>query len=535
MILIFPVLVSHGQELSPLLGGNKPLKLDDPVPTEPPLPTEKPPEEEPTAPVGEDKFTFDQVRSLAAARALRPYVERKADLAPFWKELAPKDYQRIRPQRDKAFWKGTDAEYLLEGIHPGGASTRIVNLAEIVENKAQVLNWDPAAFDYTGVAVPSGTLPPPGYAGFKILTPLNEPQTMDELVRFDGASLFRCLAPALVPGIGARGVSLNAADPETEEFPSFEHFWIERPNAASKAINFYSLLDGPSVAGAYRFRVTPGRSTVMEVEAELTFRQEVTLIGFAPLSSMFWFSELTHPKPMDYRSQVHNSDGLLIHVADGEAIWRPLDISKTPRRSVIQLEKFIGFGLMQRDRNFANYQDLEANYQSRPSAYIEPVGKWPAGKIHLLERPTNEAHWDNVAVFWEPDVHPKPGQPFRIGYRIHWLNEMSVGGLSKVTGSRRSQTSYTAEEKRPNIIDLVVDFAQLAKLTDEQKDVIAAVDVSVGGRLLEKTVQKIPATGGWRATFRVQIEEKTDTLELGCRLIADGRPVSERWNYQWKK
>lgn len=534
-LLLSTALFGRGQETSPLLG-NKKLSLDDPVPAEPaPAKPADPAPSPETVPASEDGFSFDKVKSLASSRAQRPYVDRKSDLPSFWKDLRFTDYQKIHNVADQAFWKAENVGYSLAFIHPGATYEKAIHLSEVKEGRSNEIEWLSKHFDYSGLTIPEGTPPPSGYAGFKIQFPLNAPDSSDELAMFDGASMFRCTAPGLNFGVTARGVVLNTAQTEGEEFPSFERFWMERPSTSTKPVNFFSLLDSPSVAGAYRFRLTPGRSTVMEVEAELTFRQDLPVIGFAPLSSMFWFSELTHPRPADYRDEVHNSDGLLIHVADGEAIWRPLDNGTTMRHAVYQTEKFIGFGLVQRDRDFKSYQDIDSAFQNRTTAYIEPVGKWPAGKIHLIELPTTDSHWDNVVAFWEPDVHPKPGQPFHIGYRIHWLGDMGVPGLSKVTGSRRSQTAYTPEEKRPNTTRVVVDFAQLASLEDEKNEIIAAVEVGPGGKLLEKSIQKNPETGGWRTTFLVQIGEKTETMDLGCRLISNGRPVSERWNYQWKK
>ena len=43
-----------------------------------------------------------------------------------------------------------------------------------------------------------------------------------------------------------------------------------------------------------------------------------------------------------------------------------------------------GFGLLQRERDFAFYQDLEARYELRPSAWVEPVGAWGAGSVVLV-------------------------------------------------------------------------------------------------------------------------------------------------------
>lgn len=65
------------------------------------------------------------------------------------------------------------------------------------------------------------------------------------------------------------------------------------------------------------------------------------------------------------------------------------------------------FRLLQRDRNFENYQDLEASYHTRPSAWVEPVGKWGRGSVRLMEIPTRSEFDDNIGAFWVPDTLPR--------------------------------------------------------------------------------------------------------------------------------
>jgi glucans biosynthesis protein len=487
------------------------------------------------APAAAEAFTFDSVKALARRRGAEAYVERKSSLAPFWQEMKYDAHREIEFSVPKALWSGEGRTFQLGFFHPGWVFPKTVEMAEVEKASAVPIPWRPEFFNYRNLKVPDGTPPPSGYAGFRILTPVNSPDKLDELAVFLGASYFRAVAPGLAWGLSARGLALNTARPQGEEFPHFERFWFERPQPGATSLTFYALLDSPSVAGAYRFTTTPGRATVIEVEAELTFRQDVELIGMAPFSSMMWFSELTHPKPVEFRPEVHDSDGLLIHQGDLEAVWRPLDNSRVVRHSVFSTESLAGYGLIQRDRAFENYQDLEANYHQRPSVFVEPVGKWPSGRVHLIELPTGEEFWDNVVCMWEPAKHPKPGEPFKLAYRVHWLAEMSIPGLSKVLSSRRSHNRYKPEEKRPDDDLFVIDFAAAANPRDDDREPVVAVDAGEGATLIDKRVQKNPHTGGWRAFFRVRIEEKTESLELSCRLLRDGRPASEKWSYLWKK
>ena len=178
--------------------------------------------------------------------------------------------------------------------------------------------------------------------------------------------------------------------------------------------------------------------------------------------------------------------------------------------------------------------DLEARFHQRPSVWVEPAGEWPAGRIHLIETPAIDEGQDNIVCFWEPKQHPKPGEPFRLAYRLQWVPEISVAGLSKVSESRRTHRTFPAKTERPDEEVFVVDFSALANPADEDGKPELLVQVDSNATLQEKSLQANPDTGGWRATFTVQIGDKTQAAELGCRLLKGGRPLSERWTIQWK-
>ena len=480
------------------------------------------------AAVAQSSVTFDAVRSMAKARAAKPYAERAGNLDPFWANLKYADHRKINFRRERSVWAMENRGFQLEFFHPGWVFPKAVDFHEVAPDATRLLEWNSDFFDYRDLAVPEGTPHPSGFAGFRVLVPLNSPV-------FLGASYFRSLAPGLGFGTSARGLALNPMRPQGEEFPDFIEWWIERPVPGAREIRAWALLDSPSVAGAYQFRIQPGRGTVMEIETELTFRQDVELIGIAPFSSMMWYSEFTQPKPQDFRPEVHDSDGLLIHFGELEAAWRPLDTGKTARHSVFAADKFLGFGLAQRDRDFRSYQDLEANFQQRPSVWVEPAGPWPEGRINLIETPGNGDGSDNVVCFWEPKVKPRIGEPLRLAYRIQWLPEISVAGLSRVIESRRSQQSFPAAEKRQDEVLYVVDFSSPANPVDDETRPELLIEVDTNARLLDKTLQRNPNSGGWRATFTVQIEAAASAAELACRLLKAGRPISERWTAQWKR
>lgn len=119
---------------------------------------------------------------------------------------------------------------------------------------------------------------------------------------------------------------------------------------------------------------------------------------------------------LNYRPALHDSEGLSIHAGNGEWLWRPLNNPKHLAVSNFSVENPRGFGLMQRQRAFSDYEDLDDNYQKRPSAWIEPKGDWGKGSVDLVEIPTADETNDNIVAFWSPEKLPEPGKPFEYAY-----------------------------------------------------------------------------------------------------------------------
>src|SRR5690606_12415621 len=179
-----------------------------------------------------------------------------------------------------------------------------------------------------------------------------------ELCVFLGASYFRAVARGLVYGLSARGLALGTGEPGPEEFPLFRAFWLEQPAAGGTSAVVHALLDEPSVAGAYRFTITPdGERTVMDIDARLFPRAELRHAGIAPLTSMLEFDHGDRAGIDDFRPAVHDSDGLAILNGAGEQVWRPLRNPAQVEHSGFRDDGPRGFGLMQRKRGFEAFQD----------------------------------------------------------------------------------------------------------------------------------------------------------------------------------
>ncbi len=505
-------------------------------------------------------FTFDDVKKLASQRAAAPYQEPPDNLSAFWKNLTYDQHRDIRFRMDQGIWMKEKLPFSIDLFHPGWTAKKTVEMFQIVGGQAERVPFDQQLFDYGKQQVPPEVPPPPGFAGWRARYHLNSPDYMDEFLVFLGASYFRAI-PAHAPyGLSARGISINSGLPGVpEEFPDFQKFWLTPPTAEGKQLTIRALLDGPSLAGAYQFTVMPGAETVMDVEAELTLRRPVQQLGLAPFSSMFWFGELTNPKPYDFRPEVHDSDGVLMELVNGEQHFRPLDHTNGKfRHCVFALERPKGYGLLQRDRSFLTYQDPEALYHNRPSVWVEPSDGWEKGNLHLIEMPTIDETNDNVILLWEPAKKPEPGRAFRVKYRLRWLRDPAPSGLFQVRASR-----YGHPVQQPDKLLFAVDFAKplvpMAKVGDPKWDDISKFKPVVKcnredvklihagiSDLSMANVDDLPLGMGrskevhmpqvLRAFFVLNPPTQADDLDLSCEITdGSGKAVSERWLYLWKK
>ncbi len=478
---------------------------------------------------------FESLQKLAAELARQPYEAPPATLDPFYDGLEYDDHRQIRFQPEKALFSGPDDTFRVEFFHPGWMFKKPVAFFNLDPAKTTPVSFDAGLFDYGSLKVPEGAAPPPGYAGFRVLAPDRLADRRFEFLVFMGASYFRAVTTELGYGISARGVAVNTIGGEPEEFPDFTHFWIEPPRAGGEFFTHLALLNGPSLTGAYRFATMPGKTTTMFVTGTLYLRQPVKMLGLAPFSSMFWYGENTHPKPYDFRPEVHDSDGLQIEVEDGPSIWRPLDNGRDMRLSFFEVPKLKGFGLAERDRDFKNFEDLEANYHRRPAVWVEPVKGFGEGSVGLVELATGEETWDNIVAFWQPKTVPTgPDEPMHFEYRIDWLEEHLPGLLAKVTATRRG---FVMKSDTDHLY--VIDFTRGLLNPDPPADWVPEIEVTLTGgdpaEVLDARVMKNPETHGWRAFFQIRVPETTKLIEMSAELKRAEQVISERWMYQWRR
>tara|TARA_B100001245_G_scaffold79831_1_gene57083 strand:- start:66248 stop:67816 length:1569 start_codon:yes stop_codon:yes gene_type:complete len=473
-------------------------------------------------------FSRDTLINMARELAKEPY-QPAAEVPDELGDLEYDEYRAIRFRPGQSVWADQDSPYRMQMFHPGFFYKQPVEIAIVEDGKAQHL---PYSADFFSVDPPAEvTLPDEdiGYAGLRLHTPLNNPDIWDELIVFQGASYFRSLGRGQLYGLSARGLAVKTGSPEGEEFPIFRAFWIEKPTPGANAVVVHALLDSDSVTGAYRFTIRPGDSTQVDIEATLFPRVEMTDFGLAPGTSMYYFGPNDRLGIDDFRPRVHDSDGLLMKNGNGQRIWRPLSDPDTLQMSAFVDTSPMGFGLIQRERDFNAYQDLEAHYEKRPNLWVEPLGDWGAGQVVLTEIPTNSEIHDNIVAFWKPEAPMKPGQSYSFAYRLTWGEEpIAAPEMLRVEATRIGRADIAQPTPRRLVI---VDYA--ARDNQPLSDELPKVHVETNnGQISNVVVRRHPGIHGYRVAFELD-PQGAAMAELRLTLTsADERPA-EHWVYRW--
>jgi periplasmic glucans biosynthesis protein len=482
------------------------------------------------APPAKPLVSFATVIERARVLATQDYRAEANRLPDILKHLPYQDYQSIRYRPERAPWHGEGLDFTLQFFHPGYLYQEPVIIHLVEAGQARDFDFSPDQFDYGRLRFSEPLSRDLRFAGLRVLYPVNSPRKQDEVATFIGATYFRVLGAHQCYGASMRGLAIDTAEPSGEEFPRFTEFWIEKPGPRSNCLQVFALLDSPSVAGAYRFVVRPGTRTAVEEEVSLFLRKATSKLGLAPLTSMFLAGENRTAYVPDFRPEVHDSDGLLLHLGDGQWLWRPLvNPQKRHRTSGFAGENLLGFGLLQRDRDFRSYEDLAARYDLRPSLWVEPKGNWGTGAVELVEIPTPNEYHDNVVAYWVPAQKPALGQEFRWGCKLStFLTGPDRPALLAVWATRISPM----HDRRP--LRFVIDFTGDTPATLATNAALQAQVRASQGELQNPVVEKNDIAGGWRLSFDLagQLGEET---ELSAVLVSGDQPVSETWVYRYQK
>ena len=496
--------------------------------TPPPTPQTAPPAEP-------GPFTFAKVQELARQRAAREFRPPPQNLPAPLANLTYDQYRDIRFRPTSALWRDKSL-FEVQFFHRGYRVRQRVNIYEVTSAGAGLVEYSPRLFTFGRLKTPKASTEV-GFAGFRVHFPLQTPNYKDELLVFLGASYFRVLGRNQHYGISARGLAIDTGSQSGEEFPTFTDFWLVRPQPTDRSLTVYALLDSKSVAGAYQFEIRPGEITQVEVHCDLFPRRAIAKLGVAALTSMFLFGEDgTGRRFDDFRPQVHDSDGFMAETGHGQWLWRPLANPRELRVNRFMDENPQAFGLIQRDRNFAHYQDVESQYQARPSYWVQPLGNWGKGGVELVEIPSDEEIHDNIVAYWVPDGPVNGGKPLSFAYLLSAFAEnprWPPGGRVVAIRSGNPAVGDNKGHFGPGARRLLFEFAggELDGLEGSQP--VKAELTAENGQIDALTVQRVPQSRVWRVALVVTPRAKKPVVDLRGYLTLYGEVLTETMVYQW--
>ena len=474
-------------------------------------------------------FGLPQVDAIARALASSEY-EPRPSIPETLSQIDAGTFGQIR-FRDGAppSWPG--ARFSVRPIAAGHVYRRSVELFEVDDDQVRRIQFNKADFQWPGESFERKVPADLGFAGFSIAYPLARPDTPETVVRFLGGALFRAVAADQVMGAHARGLAIDTGLPSGEEFPAFRRFWLVRPAPAERRMTVYALMDSESLTGAYRFVIEPGEErTTIRVEAHLHARRPVDRLGFAPLSSMYFYGQNERPDASHWRPAAFSSSGLLIHEGDGGWTYRPLRNPRNLRLDRFPADGVRGFGLMQRHTRFSTFQDPVARFEKRPSVWVTPQAGFGSGTLGLVQLPVRSDRHENQVVFFQPRDRIEPGQSVSVAYDVSFGHREAVeeptaqvrGALIGVEGVG-DDLGPSAPAYRVN-----VDFAGGALATvPANAPVVASID-DASVRVLEQSVTPLPDEKTWRLSMLLQPEGESP-VTLRASLALEGERLSETW------
>jgi len=480
-------------------------------------------------------FTFEALKDEARRLVGEPYRKPVTPAPEITSQIDYEAWGHITYNTDHALYADTAEKFPIEFFHLGKFFQKAIHVHVVTNGQSREVLYDPSYFnmpsDSIARQIPAGA----GFAGFRIQESKDGPLDWkkNDWVAFLGASYFRAIGELRQYGLSARGVALDTwQSGSNEEFPDFTHIYVGPETAGSVVL--HALLEGPSIVGAYRFVMTRGKGVVMDIDCALYLRGAFTRFGLAPLTSMYWFSETVKTTGVDWRPEIHDSDGLAMWTGTGERLWRPLNNPGRVMASAFGDTNPKGFGLLQRDRTFDHYLD-GVFYDRRPSVWVEPKGDWGKGAIHLIEIPTDDEIHDNIVAMWVPDKPAKPGAVFELSYRLHWLaDEPFPSPLARCVATRLGNGGQPGLPRPKGVRKFMVEFlgGPLADLPFgvRPEPVLWASRGTFSYIFTEAVFDDAP--GHWRAQFDLTVEG-TEPVEMRLYLKNGEKILSENWMFQY--
>jgi glucans biosynthesis protein len=483
-------------------------------------------------------FSYAGLTERAKQMAGEPYKEPPRPSPEILDKIDYETWGKIVFDTDYALFANGPGRFPVSFFHLGKFFPKPMAIHMVNGSEAREIIYDQRYFampaDSPARQLPEGV----GFAGFRIQEARDGKLDWrkNDWVAFLGASYFRAIGELYEYGISARGLALDTAvNGRAEEFPGFTEIYVAEPNLTD-TVTVYALLEGPSATGAYKFVMTRGKGVVMDIDQTLFLRKAVSRFGIAPLTSMYWFSETMKPTAIDWRPEVHDSDGLAMWTGWGEHLWRPLNNPPHIVVSAFGDDNPKGFGLLQRDRVFDHYQD-GVHYERRPTLWVEPIGSWGKGAVQLVEIPTDDEIHDNIVAMWVPEKPATPGAEFNIAYKLHWLaDEPYPTDLARCVATRLGNGGQPGQPRPKGVRKFTVEFlgGLLASLQFGMKPDMV-MQASRGAFTDYKIMEAVPdgVPGHWRAQFDLANVEGTEPVEMRLYLTVDNKVATETWLFQY--
>jgi glucans biosynthesis protein len=481
-------------------------------------------------------FSFALLKETARRMALEPYVGPKRPAPDIVSKIDYEAWGKIAFKMEDALFAEGPGRFPVSFFHLGMYFAKAVEMNVVSDGQAREIVYDQTYFDMPEDSIAKGLPQGAGFAGLRIQEARDGKLDWkkNDWVAFLGAAYFRSIGELHQYGLSARAVALDIAVPDRpEEFPDFTQFFIDSTETAD-SLTLYALLEGASIVGACKFIMRRGKGVIMEIEQSLHLRKPIARFGLAPLTSMYWFSETVKPTGVDWRPEVHDSDGLAMWAGTGERIWRPLNNPPRIMASAFTDINPRGFGLLQRDRNFDHYQD-GVNYERRPSLWVEPLGQWGTGAVQLVEIPTDDEIHDNIVAMWVPTAPAAAGTYMELAYKLYWqAEEPFPGQLAHCVATRLGNGGQPGQPRPRGVRKFMVEFsgAPLENLPYGVKP--EPVLWSSRGNFSYVFTEAVPddVNGHWRAQFDLTAEG-SDPVEMRLFLKVKDQVVSETWLFQY--
>jgi periplasmic glucans biosynthesis protein len=481
-------------------------------------------------------FSFDSLKATARRMANGPYIGPARPLPDIVAKINYEAWGKIKFDMDRALFANGPGKFPVSFFHLGMFFPKAVEIHAVSGGSARQIIYDQSYFempeDSIARKLPQGS----GFAGLRIQEPRDGllDWHKNDWVAFLGADYFRAIGELRQYGLSARAVAFDVAAPgKAEEFPDFTQFYIDEAEHGD-SLTLYALLEGPSIVGAFRFVLERTKSVNIDIDQSLFLRAGAARFGLAPLNSMFWFSETKKQTAIDWRPEVHDSDGLALWTGTGERAWRPLNNPPRVITSSFMDENPRGFGLLQRDRNFDHYQD-GVFYDRRPSLWVEPKGNWGKGAVELVEIPTDDEIHDNIVAMWVPDKPATAGSEFNLSYRLYWAAEEPFPTeLARCVATRLGNGGQPGQPRPKGVRKFMVEFKgpplEALPFGVKPEPVLWASRGTFSYIFTEAVPDDVP--GHWRAQFDLTVTGP-DPVEMRLYLRAGDKTLSETWLYQY--